>query len=64
MFRICTIVSMSLAACGGGDSSSVDAANDTFSQVQSVAASELEAVDRAPIRALPGWSATSGAVPP
>lgn len=38
--------------------------DDTFSQVQSVDASQFEAVDLAPIRALPGWSATSGAVPP
>src|SRR5690606_21930210 len=38
--------------------------DSTFSQVQSVEASNFEAVDLAPIRALPGWSATSGAVPP
>lgn len=37
--------------------------DNTFSQVQSVPASELEAVDLSPIKALPGWSVTSGAVP-
>jgi hypothetical protein len=38
--------------------------DDTFSQVQSVVASEFEAVDLGPIKALPGWSVTSGNVPP
>ena len=36
----------------------------TIGDVQMVAASDFEAVDLAPIKALPGWSATSGAVPP
>lgn len=37
--------------------------DDTFSQVQSVEASNFEAVDLSPIMALPGWSVTSGKVP-
>jgi hypothetical protein len=35
----------------------------TFSQVQSVAASNFEAVDLAPIMARPGWSVSSGRAP-
>jgi hypothetical protein len=38
-------------------------ADDTFSQVQSVEATSFEAVDLDPIKALPGWSISSGAVP-
>jgi len=38
--------------------------DDTFSQVQSVTGSNFEAVDLGMIKALPGWSVTSGAVPP
>jgi len=37
--------------------------DSTFSQVQSVPASEFEAVDLSSIRARAGWSATSAAVP-
>lgn len=37
--------------------------DDTFSQVQSVEAMSFEAVDLGPIKALPGWSISSGAVP-
>jgi hypothetical protein len=35
-----------------------------FSEVQSVPASEFEAVDLSPIKARSGWSVASGAVPP
>ena len=37
--------------------------DNTFSQVQSIAASNFEAVDLGPIKARAGWSATSAAVP-
>jgi hypothetical protein len=37
--------------------------DSTFSEVQSVAASNFEAVDLSPIKSRPGWSATSAAVP-
>lgn len=37
--------------------------DETFSQIQSVATSNFEAVDLSPIKARAGWSATSGAVP-
>jgi len=36
----------------------------TFSQVQSVDASNFEAVDLSPIMARPGWDANSARVPP
>ncbi len=37
--------------------------SDTIFDVQQVTAAEFEAVDLSPIKALPGWSATSGNVP-
>jgi hypothetical protein len=38
--------------------------SQTITQVQTVDASSFEAVDLAPIMARPGWSASSGRVPP